>query len=206
MSEKITLQAYLASLPEVETARLPMYTLFAANQRIYQVVEIGAGGFHKGREWRKGEDTDIALISGSLLANFLPVVLRGRLLPIYPSREDLLDRGEPISFLFPDERQALDVAYLDAALVRSGDVYVRNHGRKPAFALTDGVRVFRTYYYSRSNSGQSIVDRDTATAKTIQFKPFTRGPMYWRLLGSWPQTPFWGDDDTLPHPPVNPRR
>ena len=201
MSEQIALQAYLASLPEVETARLPIYTLFAANQRIYQVVEIGAGGFHKGREWRKGEDTDIALVSGSLLANFLPVVLRGRLLPIYPSREDLLERSEPLSYLFPDERQALDVAYLDAALVRSGDVYVRNHGRKPAFALTDGVRVFRTYYYSRSIYGHAIADSDIATAKTIQFRPFARGPMYWRMLSSWPQATFWGDEDTLPHYP-----
>lgn len=198
MSDAQILQVFLNSLPEVETGRLPLWTMFTANLRIYQVTEVRAGGFHKAREWRKGEETEVALIPGTFLANFLPVVARGRLLPIYPDRNALLEQGEWVSYLFSDERKALDAAYLDSSLVRSGDVYVRNHGRRPAFALTDGVHVFRTYYYSRTTDGQPVIDDDAAMAKTVQFRPCNRGPVYWRLLPSWQSSPGGSDDDTAP--------
>ena len=198
MSEKINLQAYLASLPEVETARLRYGTLFTANGRIYQVVEVRAGGFHKAREWRGDEKTEVALVPGSFLANFLPVVARGRLLPVYPTRMDLTEDGEPIYYLFPGEQQALDAAYLDVALVQSKDAYIRNHGREPAFAATDGNHILRLYYYSRSVRGYSFQIEEDFHKQTIQFRLCRFGPMYWRLLPSW-QEPLPGTaDETLP--------
>ena len=200
MSDPLDLQAFLATLPEVETARLPQGTLFTANQQIYQVIETGPGGFHKARQWRTGEETDVALVPGSFLANFLPLIARARLLPVYPTRTDLLRHGEPAHYLFLGERQALDAAYLDVALVQSGDAYVRNHHREPAFAATDGIHIFRVYYYSRSVSGRHTIDSESfAKAKTIQFIPYHRGPMYWRLLPTWRDMSTWADE-TLPSP------
>jgi hypothetical protein len=196
MSEQIDLQAFLVSLPEVDTSRLPVGTLFTADQLIYRVTETGAGGFHKARQWRKGEETDVALVPGSFLAGFLPLVARGRLLPVFPSRSDLLHNNESLHYLFQDEAQALDAAYLDVALVQSGDAYVRNHYREPGFAATDGVHVYRVYYYSRSVSGRATFD-DFAKAKTIQFVPYSRGPMYWRLLPTWRDMSA-STDETVP--------
>ncbi len=196
MSQQINLQAFLASLPEVETARLPQGTLFTSKQRIYQVIETRAGGFHKARQWRTSEETDTALVPGSFMANFLPLIARARLLPIFPTRTDLLYNNEPLYYLFLDESQALDAAYLDVALVQSGDAYIRNHDREPAFAATDGVHVYRLYYYSRSISGRSTFD-SFAKAKTLQFVPCSRGPMYWRLLTTWRDGATFADD-TIP--------
>lgn len=203
MPEPMDLKTYLASLPEVETARLPPGTLFTANGLIYQVVEIGAGGFHKARQWRGNDNTTVALVPGSFLATILPVLDRGRLLPVFPNRAALTDHGETVYYLFPDERQALDAAYLDAALVQSGDAYVRNHGRDPAFALTDGARVFRVYYYSRSFHGHAVDPLGSARAKTITLRLCSRGPMYWRLLPSW-REPYPWLDDTLPNLRLSP--
>lgn len=196
MSEQINLQAFLASLPEVETARLPQGTLFTSQQVIYQVIETRAGGFHKARQWRCGEETDAALVPGSFLANFLPLIARAKLLPIFPTRTDLLHNHEPLNYLFIDESQALDAAYLDVALIQSGDAYIRNHEREPAFAATDGVHVYRLYYYSRSVSGRITFD-GFAKAKTLQFVPCSRGPMYWRLLTTWRDGPSL-TDETIP--------
>ncbi len=198
-----TLQAYLASLPEVETSRLLVGTLFTAHGLLYQVIEAGATGFRKARQWRQDEDSDVALVPDSYLANFLPVVARGRLLPIYPTRQDLLDKRESTCYLFIDEQVALDAAYLDNALVKGGGTYVRNHGLEPAFAITDGIHVFRLYYYDRSGAGKSALT-SAAAGRTLQFRFFYRGPMYWRLLPSWPRSaPFSDGDETLPHtPPV----
>lgn len=201
MSEQLELQTFIASLPEVETLRLPRGVIFTANRLLYQVVETGAEGFHKARQWRCGEETDVALVPGSYLARFLPLVERGRLLPIFPTRLDLTDRGDPIVFLFPDERMALDAAYLDVALVKSGDAYVRNHGREPAFAATDGVHVFRVYYYSRTVHGRATQISTTPTEKTLQFRYYTRGPMHWRLLPTWRDATPWLDE-TIPNFPA----
>jgi hypothetical protein len=200
MSPQNQLQAFIQTLPEVETARLPVGTLFTTQGRIYQVIEARPGGFHKARQWRSHEDTDVVLVAGSFLTNFLPLVTRGHLLPIYPTRDHLLERGEVMTYLFPEEKQALDAAYLDTALVKSGDVYVRNHGRKPGFAITDGARLFRTYFYSRAVHN-TTVDEDITTATTIQFRPCTRGPLYWRLLPTW-QDIWPSGEDTLPMQPI----
>ncbi|MBN1964007.1 MAG: hypothetical protein JW910_05140 [Anaerolineae bacterium] len=200
MAEELQLQAFVASLPEIETARLPAGTLFTARRLIYQVTEARSGGFHKARQWRADESTDVALVPGSFLVNTLPLVAKGRLLPIFPNRAALLDEGEILFYLFPDEQQALDAAYLDAALVKSQDVYVRNHGREPAFAITDGVHLYRIYYYNRSSRGYA----SEASAKTIQFKLSSRGPMYWRLLPSWHNHAPWASE-TIPNmQPVRP--
>jgi hypothetical protein len=186
VSEQIDLQAYIATLPEVDTARLPRGTIFTANDLLYQVTEAGAGGFRKARQWRGGEQTEVALVPGTFLTKFLPLVARGRLLPVFPTRRDLAGDGQLIYYLFPNERQALDAAYLDVALVQSGDVYVRNYGREPAFAATDGIQTFRVYYYSRTVHGHPTQITSDATSRTIQFCPYVRGPMHWRLLPSWP--------------------
>ncbi|MFC1959421.1 hypothetical protein ACFLYO_01805 [Chloroflexota bacterium] len=200
MSESTSLQSYLTSLPEVKTSRLPHGIIFTANKRLYQVLEAGTGGFRKARQWRHGEETDVALVADSYLTNFLTLIEWGRLLPVYPSRLDLLDRDDYISYLFTEEQTALDAAYLDAALVQSGDVYVRNHDRQPAFAITDGIHIFRIYYYDRSSGRSSL--QSISAAKTIQFRLAMKGPMYWRLLPSWPKDSLWSGE-TIPHvPPV----
>lgn len=195
-------QAYVLTLPLVQTSRLPVGTMFWAKEKLYQVIETGAKGFHKARQWRQGEETEAALVPGSYLANFLPVIDRGRLLPIYPNRQELLEQGQAVHYLFANERLALDAAYLDVALVQGGGVYVRNHGREPAFAATDGAHIFRLYYYSRSVRG-NLVDAGAAR-QTLQFRMSVHGPEYWRLLDSWDETAFWSDDTIQRMPPVNP--
>lgn len=199
MSEQISLGSYLASLPEVKTERLPDGTIFTANNMLYQVLSTGTGRFRKARQWRCGEETDVALVADSYLTNFLALIEKGRLLPIYPLRSDLLEQSDYASYLFTEEQTALDAAYLDAALVQSGDVYVRNHDREPAFSVTDGIHAFRLYYYERSTGRSS---QQAVLARTIQFKLAVKGPMYWQLLPSWPKNSFWSGE-TIPHvPPV----
>lgn len=211
--------AYIAGLPEVETSRLPQGALFLAQGRIYQVIEVGAGGFHKAREWRKTETTDVALIPGSFPSKFLPVVRRGRLLPVYRTRQELTDNDQPACFVFPTEALARDAAHLDVDLVQSPGAYVRIHGEEPAFAVTDGVRIFRLYYYRQSDSGNKT-DLSRLAQRPLPFMPkaHTDGPGYWRLLPSWTEnapnldvtqpmkavrTPPVNMDETLPHiPPI----
>ena len=214
MTDQRTL-AYIASLPEVETARLLQGTLFWAEGRIYQVTEVAAGGFHKAREWRHTESTEVALIPGSFPARHLPLVRTGRLLPIYHNRLELTDRDQLSCFVFPTENLALDAAYLDVALVQQSGVYVRNQGQDPAFAATDGVHVFRLYYYRQSNSGRAS-DLSRLSVRPLPYRPqpHSAGPGYWRLLPTWteiipnhdvtqqmpPVRPL--DDQTLPHIPI----
>ncbi len=182
----LTVAAYLDGLPEVDTARLPQGTLFWANGRIYQVIETGAGGFHKAREWRKTEATDVALIPGSFPSRHLPLVSRGRVLPVYRSRIELTRAERATCYIFPTETLALDAAYLDVALIQSAGAYVRNHGQEPAFTVTDGIHVFRLYYYRRSASGRRT-DLSCLQAQSLPFKPepHTQGPLYWRLIPHW---------------------
>ncbi len=216
MTDPVT-TAYIARLPEVETARLPVGVLFFANGRIYKVIETGAGGFHKAREWRKTEETDVALIPGSFPSRYLPLVARGRLLPVYRTRLELTDKQQPSCYVFPIETLALDAAYLDVELIQSKGAYVRNHGEEPAFAVTDGVHVFRLYYY-RQSASRHKTDLSRLEVRPLPFtpRPHTDGPGYWRLLPSWVATfanfdttlnmrrPTFNAEDTLPHIPIRP--
>src|SRR5436190_1224476 len=178
-------EAYIASLPEVETARLPRGTLFIANGLVYQVTETGAGGFSKARQWRRDESTDVALIPGSFLTKYMPLVRAGRLLPVYRSRTELTDNGQTRCFVFPTESLALDAAYLDVALIMSAGAYVRNHNHEPAFAVTDGVHIFRLYYYVRSVHGRpTTIANDSVAYPRCELRPNTEGPAYWRVLSS----------------------
>jgi hypothetical protein len=181
--------AYLASLPEVETARLPRGTLFVANGLIYQVIEAGTGGFAKARQWRRDESTDVALIPGSFLTKYLPLVKTGRLLPVYRSRIELTDAGQTRCFVFPTEMLALDAAYFDVALIMSAGAYVRNHNHEPAFAVTDGVHIFRLYYYMRSVHGRpTTIASNVVEHPHCELRPHTEGALYWRLLPSWQES------------------
>ena len=211
---------YIASLPEVDTSRLPQGTLFLAQNRIYQVIETGSGGFHKARQWRKTEETDVALIPGSFPSRYLPLIKQGKLLPVYRSRLELTEGDQATCYVFPAENLALDAAYLDVALIQSPGAYVRNQGNDPAFAVTDGVHVFRLYYYRQSHNGAKT-DLSSLQVRPLPFKPrlYSDGPAYWRLLPSWteiippldvtqPMKPIRNtlpDDDTLPDlPPIPP--
>jgi hypothetical protein len=206
---------YIAGLPEVETARLPKGTLFHAQGRIYQVIETGSGGYHKAREWRQPETTDVALIPGSFFSKYLPLVKRGKLLPVYRTRLELTNDDQPTCFVFPTESLALDAAYLDVALIQAPGAYVRNQGHDPSFAVTDGVHVFRLYYYRQSSRGRKT-DLSGLQVRPLGFtpRPHTEGPGYWRLLSSWteiipnfeitqPMKPIRNSladgDPTLPH-------
>ncbi|GAB4416125.1 MAG: hypothetical protein Kow00106_11660 [Anaerolineae bacterium] len=204
---------YLETLPELDTMRLPLGTLFWANGRLYQVVETGSGGYHKAREWRKTEETEVALVPGSSLSRRLPLVRRGRVLPVYKSRRELMHDDQPTCFIFPNETLALDAAYLDVALIASAGAYVRAQGREPAFVATDGAHVYR-YYFFRHSAGGRATDLSALQARPLPFKPqpHTAGPLYWRLLPNWTEAdpptdrtremrPFatLNNDDTLPH-------
>lgn len=180
-------QAYLASLPEVETYRLPKGTLFIANNLIYQVVETGS--FAKARQWRRDESTDVALVPNSFPTRYLPLIPKGRLLPVYRLRTELTENGNTRCFVFPTETLALDSAYLDVALIMSAGAYVRNHNHEPAFAATDGVHIFRLYYYLRSAYGKPTIIRSyEIDHPRCDLRPHTEGPGYWRLLPSWQET------------------
>jgi hypothetical protein len=212
-----TTAEFIAGLPEVDTSRLPKGMLFLAEDRIYQVTETGSGGYHRAREWRKTEATDVALIPGSFLSRYLPLVRRGRLLPIYRSRIELTHEGQPSCFVFPTENLALDAAYLDVALIQSSGAYVRNQGHDPAFAVTDGVHVFRLYYYRQTIHGRPT-DLSGLRARPTAFVPqaHTEGPRYWRLLSGWTESTSAREvtqqslpvvksqtagEDTVPHSP-----
>jgi hypothetical protein len=209
---------YLAGLPEVETSRLPNGTLFWAQGHIYQVIETGSGGYHKARQWRKTEDTDVALIPGSFLSRYLPLIQQAKLLPVYRSRLELTQNEQATCYVFPTEVLALDCAYLDVALIKSSGAYVRNQGQEPAFAVTDGVHVFRLYYYRRSAHNRQT-DLSSLAVRPLPFKPHphTHGPGYWLLLQSWTEDASsleitqqiraipknaLGGDETLPNIPI----
>lgn len=204
---------YLESLPEVDTVRLPQGALFWANGRLYQVVETGTGGYHKAREWRRPEQTEVALVPGSLLSRHLPLVQRGRVLPQYRSRRELMHDEHATCFIFPTEALALDAASLDVALIISASAYVRAHAHEPAFVATDGAHIYRYYYYRQSVGGHAT-DLSSLQARPLPFKPrpHTAGPLYWRLLPRWTEADSPAErtremraldalstDDTLPH-------
>jgi hypothetical protein len=194
---------YIANLPEVETSRLPKGAMFFAQGKIYQVVETGGSGYHKAREWRQTETTDVALIPGSFFARYLPLVDRGYLLPVYRSRLELTENNQLTCYVFPSESLALDAAYLDVALIQSVGAYVRNHGSNPAFAVTDGVHVFRLFYYRQSQNGRKS-DLSSLLVRPLSFRPraHTDGPGYWRLLKSWTEA-ILDLDITQPMKPIS---
>ncbi|WP_162909998.1 hypothetical protein [Aggregatilinea lenta] len=210
-------RAYIASLPEVDTARLPKNALFLAQDRIYQVIEASAGGFHKAREWRQSESTDVALIPGSLPSKYLPVVQHGHVLPVYRSRTALCDGDRPACFVFPTETLALDAAYLDTAMLQSTGAYVRSQDHEAAYAVTDGTRIFRLYYFRQTAHGWPA-DLSGLRDQPRAFVPrsHTEGPPCWRLLATWTESTGAADmtqpsmrlvdlsdvgGDTVPHIP-----
>lgn len=208
---------YIVALPEVDTARLPQGSLFWAENRLYQVTETGASGYHKAREWRKPSAPEVALVPGSFVSKYLRLVKRGRALPVYHSRLELTEKDQPTCFVFPTESLALDAAYLDVALLQSSGTYVRNQGREPAFAVTDGVHIFRLYYY-RISVHSNHMDLSSLQVRPLPFLPrlHLEGPAYWRLLEHWtddnppidvtqPMKPVRNpllSEDTLPHIPA----
>jgi hypothetical protein len=181
-----TTENYLQSLPEADTARMPKGTIFVANRLIYEVVESGNGGFARARQWRHGESTDVALVPNSFLTRTLPLVARGRMLPLHRSRTELTNSGSVRGFIFPSEALAKDAAYLDVALVQAGGVYVRNHQQEPAFAVTDGVQFYRLYYFMQSDHGRPThVPGNIVENPHCELRPHTEGDIYWRLLPTW---------------------
>src|SRR5574341_1281432 len=96
----IDLEHYLASLQTVETVSLPLGALFVANRLIYEVIDSGVNEYHKARQWRKNELTEVALSPDSSLALRLPVIAHGKPLPQYGSREGLRSEGQASVFAF----------------------------------------------------------------------------------------------------------
>ena len=174
--------SYLATLPEVETVRMPTGTLFVANGLIYQVVETTGGGFAKARQWRRDESTDVALVPGSFLTKTLPLVKTGRILPVYRSRVELSDNGKPTGFMLPSESLAKDAAYLDTALIKSTGAYVRNHHQEPAFAATDGTQ-----------NGLQYPTKRVSKARTARTIPVGSGT----CATNRPLEPSWPSERTL---------
>jgi hypothetical protein len=181
--------AYVITLPEVETSRLLKGALFFAQGRIFQVIETNPGGYHRAREWRMTETTDVALIPGSFLSKYLPLIQTGRLLPAYRSRTELSDEGRTTCYVFPNEDLARDSAYFDVALIQSPGAYVRRQEHEPAFAATDGVHVFRLYFYRETQHGRRA-DLSMLQKRPLPYMPraHTDGPGYWRLLSTWTES------------------
>jgi hypothetical protein len=155
---------------------MPVGTLFVANNLIYQIVEAKPG---RARQWRRDENTDVALVPDSFLARTLPVVKKGHILPVYRSRKELLADGETTGFVFPTEVLAKEAAYLDVSLILTAGAYVRAQGTEPAFAVTDGVQVFRLYYHGSHAIGRVVENPH------CELRVHTDGPGYWRLLPTW---------------------
>ena len=195
--------AYLAELPEVRTSRLPEGALFWADGALYEVSAADAPGFRKARLWRQSGHCEVALVPGSLLSRHLPVIERGRVLPVYRSQDDLLEEGDCSCFVFPTETLALDAAYLDVALIQRRGPYVRQQEMLPAFAVTDGLHLFRLYYFRESARGRPT-DLSSLRSRSTGIRPraHTEGPGYWRLLPSWTESTRELDTTQQSPPPV----
>lgn len=195
--------AYLAELPEVRTSRLPEGALFWADGAIYEVSAVDARGYQKARLWRGTEHQEVALVPGSLLSRHLPVIERGRVLPVYRSQQDLLEDDDCSCFVFPSETLAMDAAYLDVALIQRRGPYVRQQEMLPAFAVTDGIHLFRLYYFRESARGRPT-DLSSLRDRSARFRPraHTEGPGYWRLLPSWTEHTRQLDTTQQSLPPV----
>jgi hypothetical protein len=194
---------YLASLPKVKTMDLGLGALFWADNRLYEVIEIDAKGYSRARQWRKEENTDVALIPNSPLAARLRLISEGLLLPAFKSRNELLQNGRPLAYVFPDEQLALDAAYLDVALCgRAGGVYVRRHPHFPAFEATNGLNVVRSYFFMRTRQGFDTRLTDLKQRLGEALIPHIQGAAAWRLLNSWHEGPY-NIDETIAMRPIN---
>ena len=207
---------YIAGLPEVETARFPKGTLFYAQDRIYQVIETGSGGYHKAREWRQTEATDVALIPGSFPSKYLPLVKRGKLLPVYRTRLELTHDDQPTCFVFPTESLALDAAYLDVALIQKSGRLRAQPGPRSSLRRDGWCACLPVVLStgSRRAAEKRICPVSRRGLCRYTPRPHTDGPGYWRLLSSWteiipdlditqPMRPVQNslaeNDQTLPH-------
>jgi hypothetical protein len=186
----MNINQYISTLPLVETASLPLGTLFWAHNRIYEVIEVDAS-HSRARVWRGDDKTDVALIPDSTLAHRLRLVSEGRLLPHFRSREEVLFHGEAVYYVFPVKQTALEAAQIDAALCgRQSGLYARRREGRPAFELTNGAVILRAYFYSRTDEG---LDTNLADLKPKLERPLTAhtdGPAYWRLLHHWDESPY----------------
>ncbi len=194
---------YLSTLPVMKTAELSVGTLFVAGRVIYEVTEIQSDTYRKARQWRKDASTEVALVPNSSLARQLPVIEKGHVLPTIKSRNDLLQNGRYIIFIFPTEPNAIDCAYLDVALCGAiSGLYVRRVDHDPAVEATNGVTVFRRYYYSRTAQG---LKTHLADIKPRLGEPITthlEGPLYWRVLPNWDEGPH-DNTKTISMRPLN---
>lgn len=197
------LTTYLESLPLVKTATLPKGRLFYANNLLYEVIAVDSAGYSRARGWRKDENTDVALIPQSSLARRLPVIDQARVLPLL-SRHDLLQNNQPISYIFPSEANAIDAAYLDSALCgQVGALYVRRHERFPAFEVTNGMTVMRRYYYMRSRAGVDVGMQRLKSRISESLVPHKQGAIYWQMLDTWDDSPYYDATATLVMRPVD---
>lgn len=185
------IQAYLTSLPLQDTASLPLGAIFWANH-LYEVVEVDMEGYSRARQWRKDQHSDVALIPNSSLAHRLPLIVRGRILPVFATREALLNElRQPISFVFPDEQLAIDAAYLDVGLCgKSSGLYLRRHTAFPAFEVTNGLIVLRSYFFMRTKANFDTNLTELKARLQNRLIPHTFGAPYWRLLSSWNADPY----------------
>jgi hypothetical protein len=198
----MNLETYLASLKTVETTSLPIGALFVANYLIYEIIDSGINEDHKARQWRKSQATEMALSTESSLALRLPVIIYGKWLPPYPSRDDLRVGGEPLIFAFTTEQNALEAAFLDVALCGSkSSLYVRRNERTPAFEVTNGLLLFRQYYFMRTTQGEKTNLPDIKHQLDKRLLPHHQGPLYWRLLLSWDESPY-DLDQTVAYDPA----
>jgi hypothetical protein len=194
---------YLTKLPVVKTASLAVGVLFIANGKIYEVTEVQGDTYRKARQWRRDESTEVALVSDSTLARQLPVIEQGHLLPPTKSRNDLLQNGRYIIFIFPTEQNAIDCAYLDVALCGpNSGLFVRRVQHNPAVEATNGAAVFRRYYYSRTTQGLSTNLADIKPRLGDPITTHKEGPFYWRFLPNWDEGPY-DNTKTLSMRPVS---
>lgn len=186
----MTLNEYIARLPLVNTANLPKGALFWARNRLYDVIETEPRGYNRAREWRQDESTDVALVRNSVLATRLRLIERGNLLTPIPSRQAFLQNGQAIAFVFPNEQNALDAAYLDVGLCRNAGLYVRRYEQYPSFEITNGMSVLRRYFYTQTKQGIQTRLGDVKQRLGLILVQHRHGPMYWRLLESWSENPY----------------
>ncbi|NJL93926.1 MAG: hypothetical protein HC915_09450 [Anaerolineae bacterium] len=200
----MSLATFLLGLPVVETRQLPRGALFIhPDGSLYEVIDSGQGGEHRARRWRHPQPQEVALDPDSHLARRLPVVARARHLLPYPSRDALLENQAALLFTFRREQSALDAAQLDVALCGYGSgVYVRKNERYPCFEATNGALVFRQYFFLETNQGVRTRLPDIKHGLGYPLRSHLDGPLAWRLLPSWEDSPFYDLSQTVAMQPI----
>ena len=187
----MSLDRYLESLQTVKTATLSVGELFVSNRILYEVIDSGLKDQLKARQWRKNERTEVALAVDSPFAQRLSVIAEGKKIPVFDSRERLRHGGVAWSFVFTIEQNALEAAFLDVALCGPrASLYVRRNGKYPAFEVTNGIMLFREYYFMRTNNSEKTGLADIKHELEHTLIPHRHGPYYWRLLSSWDESPY----------------